>query len=91
MTSPLTAYRLDLVSGRVRPLDLAPSGDTTWQPPEVIAERRRATSADGTYGGNVGLKTALHANATIDAATGNDSALTLDLADFEKWILSRAA
>lgn len=36
-----------------------------------------------TYGGFTGLANALHANAVVDAASGNDSALELDLADFE--------
>ena len=42
-------------------------------------------NGDGTstYGGVVGLKNALHSNATYDAASGNTGALTLDLADFE--------
>lgn len=38
------------------------------------------------YGGVVGLVNALHANAVVDAATGNDSAKTLDLEDFENVI-----
>ena len=44
-----------------------------------------AFNGDGTstYGGVLGLNSALHANAVQTAATGNDSALTLDLADFE--------
>lgn len=36
-----------------------------------------------TYGGVVGLKNALHANAIQDAVSGNVGATTLDLADFE--------
>ena len=36
-----------------------------------------------TYGGIKGLSSALHANAITDAASGNVSAATLDLADFE--------
>lgn len=42
-------------------------------------------NGDGTstYGGVMGLKNALNASAINDALTGNDSALTLDLADFE--------
>lgn len=42
-------------------------------------------NGDGTstYGGVTGLKNTLHANAIQNAASGNDSALTLDLADFE--------
>jgi len=65
-----------------------------------------AFNGDGTstYGGVVGLKNALHASATQGAATGNDSALTLDMADFEataglypeypgadpRWFMSKA-
>jgi prolyl oligopeptidase len=48
LTEPLTAYRIDLDSGGVTPLDLAPGRSTAWQPPEVVSERRRATSKDGT-------------------------------------------
>jgi prolyl oligopeptidase len=47
-TEQVTSYRLDLRTGEVGVLDLAPSGDTSWQPPEVLTERRRATSKDGT-------------------------------------------
>lgn len=45
-------------------------------------------NGDGTntYGGVTGLKNALHANATQDAASGNTGALTLDLADFEATV-----
>lgn len=45
-------------------------------------------NGDGTstYGGILGLKGALAAGSIQDAATGNDSALTLDLADFEALI-----
>lgn len=47
-----------------------------------------AFNGDGTstYGGVLGLNNALHANAIQDAASGNNSALTLDLADFEATI-----
>lgn len=52
VTRPSTAYRLDLADGlaggEVTELDLAPPGDRSWRPPEVVTERRRATSADGT-------------------------------------------
>jgi prolyl oligopeptidase len=48
VTRPSTAYRLDLASGEVTELDLAPAGDRSWQPPQVHTERRRATSRDGT-------------------------------------------
>jgi HK97 family phage major capsid protein len=42
-------------------------------------------NGDGTstYGGVLGLKNALHANAVSTADTGNNSALSLDMADFE--------
>jgi prolyl oligopeptidase len=43
-----TSYRLDVHSGEVTELDLAPTGDTSWEPPAVVTERRRATSRDGT-------------------------------------------
>ena len=36
-----------------------------------------------TYGGVVGLKNAIHANATVTSATGNDAANNQDLVDFE--------
>jgi HK97 family phage major capsid protein len=44
-----------------------------------------AFNGDGTstYGGVLGLKNAIHANATSTAATGNDAANNLDLVDFE--------
>lgn len=47
-----------------------------------------AFNGDGTstYGGVLGLKNALHANAIQTALSGNDSALTLDLGDFEATI-----
>ncbi len=45
---PLASYRLDLGSGEVAPLDLAPGRGSSWEPPEVVTERRRATSEDGT-------------------------------------------
>jgi len=47
-----------------------------------------AFNGDGTsaYGGVLGLKNALHANAVQTALSGNDSALNLDLADFEAAI-----
>ena len=47
-----------------------------------------AFNGDGTstYGGVLGLKNALDSNAIQDAATGNNSALTLDLADFEACV-----
>jgi len=48
VTEPVASYRLALGDGEVTTLDLAPAGDTSWQPPEVVTERRRATSKDGT-------------------------------------------
>ena len=49
VTRASTAYRLDLTSGQVTELTgLEPEGDSSWAPPAVVAERRRATSADGT-------------------------------------------
>ena len=48
VTEQVAAYRLDLASSDVTSLDLAPAGDTSWRPPEVVTERRRATSRDGT-------------------------------------------
>jgi prolyl oligopeptidase len=48
VTEPLTAHHLDLGAGALEPLtDLAP-GTGTWSSPDVVTERRRATSADGT-------------------------------------------
>ena len=45
-------------------------------------------NGDGTstYGGVLGLKNALHANAIQDAVSGNVGATTLDLADFEATV-----
>jgi prolyl oligopeptidase len=48
LTEPRASYRIDLGSGEVTPLGLAPGRGTAWQPPEVLSERRRATSKDGT-------------------------------------------
>ena len=49
VTRRTTAYRLDLGSGDVEELTgLEPVGDTDWTAPEVVTERRRATSTDGT-------------------------------------------
>jgi len=47
-----------------------------------------AFNGDGTsnYGGFVGLKNALNANAINDAASGNTGASTLDLTDFEATV-----
>ncbi|MEP7090785.1 MAG: prolyl oligopeptidase family serine peptidase [Nocardioidaceae bacterium] len=48
VTEQTASYRLDLRTGEVRTLDLSPAGDTSWRPPTVTVERRRATSKDGT-------------------------------------------
>ena len=49
VTRRTTAYRLDLASGDVKEVTgLEPVGDTDWTAPEVVTERRRATSPDGT-------------------------------------------
>lgn len=40
-------------------------------------------NGESQYGGVLGLSNALHANAVVGAAAGNNSALTLDLDDFE--------
>lgn len=48
VTRPATPYRLDLGTGELSELALAPVGDTSWKPPQVRTERCRATSADGT-------------------------------------------
>ena len=49
VTSPTTAYALDLASGAVRELgELVPAAAGSFVPPEVTVERRRATSGDGT-------------------------------------------
>ena len=49
VTSPVTAYRLDLSTGKAEVVTgLAPAGETEWTAPEVTTERRRATSPDGT-------------------------------------------
>lgn len=52
------------------------------------AEDEAGFNGDGTsaYGGIVGVKNALAAGSVSTATTGNDSALTLDLADFEACI-----
>jgi prolyl oligopeptidase len=48
VTRPLTSYRLDLADGTVEEVTgLEPVGEV-WTPPEVVTERRRATSRDGT-------------------------------------------
>jgi HK97 family phage major capsid protein len=51
----------------------------------ATAEDEAGFNGDGTsaFGGIVGLKSALAAGTVQDAAAGNNSALTLDLADFE--------
>src|SRR4051794_27698206 len=48
LTERLVAYRLDLATGGVDRLDLAAGDATGWTPPELVSERRRATSPDGT-------------------------------------------
>jgi prolyl oligopeptidase len=48
LTRPVVSFRLDLGSGVLEELDLAPAGDTSWRPPTVSIDRRRTTSADGT-------------------------------------------
>ena len=49
VTSRVTPYRLLLPSGEVSVVDgLAPEGPVSWQAPDVVVERRRATSTDGT-------------------------------------------
>lgn len=49
LTSRVAAYRLQLPSGELTALtDLAPRGAASWEPPEILVERRRATSRDGT-------------------------------------------
>jgi len=49
VTSRETPYRLLLPSGEVSVVDgLAPEGPVSWQAPDVVVERSRATSTDGT-------------------------------------------
>jgi prolyl oligopeptidase len=49
VTSPTTAYRVDADTGEVRALpELVQGSAGSFRPPEVRAERRRATSVDGT-------------------------------------------
>jgi prolyl oligopeptidase len=48
VTRPAASFRLDLGTGELTALDLAPPGDTSWRPPEVRTQRRRARSLDGT-------------------------------------------
>ena len=48
VTSPLTAYRVDLTDGSVQEVTGLAPGESTWTPPAVVSERRRATSLDGT-------------------------------------------
>jgi len=54
----------------------------------ATAEDESGFNGDGTstYGGIVGLKNALAAGSIQDAVSGNDSALELDLADFEATV-----
>jgi prolyl oligopeptidase len=48
VTSPCTSYHLELATGALQALDLAPAGATPWQPPTLVTARPRARSADGT-------------------------------------------
>ncbi|HYO38278.1 MAG TPA: prolyl oligopeptidase family serine peptidase, partial [Nocardioidaceae bacterium] len=48
VTRPTASFRLDLGTGELTTLDLAPVGDTSWRPPEVRSQRHRARSTDGT-------------------------------------------
>lgn len=47
-TTPLESYHLDLESGAVTLLSGLAIGGSDYQPPEVVTERRRAVSIDGT-------------------------------------------
>jgi prolyl oligopeptidase len=47
VTSPTRAYRVEVGSGDVEPLDDLVPGASDFRPPEVKVERHRATSADG--------------------------------------------
>jgi prolyl oligopeptidase len=48
VSSPLTPYRLDLSDGSVEEIVGLERGRSTWTAPEVVTERRRAPSLDGT-------------------------------------------
>ena len=48
VTDPRASYLLDLDEGEVHGLDVAPGGDSVWQPPTVHVSRGRAVSPDGT-------------------------------------------
>jgi prolyl oligopeptidase len=48
LTERLAAYRLDLGSGAVDRLHLAADDGSGWTPPDLVSERRRAPSLDGT-------------------------------------------
>ncbi len=49
VTTPIQAYGFSASTGELRDLaDLVPQGTSTFVPPEITTERRRATSADGT-------------------------------------------
>ncbi|NUR08711.1 MAG: S9 family peptidase [Nocardioidaceae bacterium] len=49
VTTPSRSYRVDLTSGEVTEVTgLEPEGGSGWVAPEVVSERRRATSTDGT-------------------------------------------
>ena len=48
VSSPLTAYRIDLTDGRVEELSGLEQGSSSWTAPDVVTQRRRAPSLDGT-------------------------------------------
>ena len=48
VSSPHTAYRLDLRDGSVQEVTGLDPGTSTWSAPSVVTERRRAPSLDGT-------------------------------------------
>ena len=43
VTHPMAPYRLDLASGVLTGLDLAPATGAVWQPPRVRTDVRRTT------------------------------------------------
>jgi prolyl oligopeptidase len=49
VTSPTLSYRIDAETGEITALpELVPAAATTFTPPDVVVQRRSATSADGT-------------------------------------------
>jgi prolyl oligopeptidase len=48
IADPRASYLLDLGSGVVSGLDVAPGGDSAWQPPAIHVGRGRAVGPDGT-------------------------------------------